>query len=175
VTPVMMVRLHSFPSNHCTASSEFTPSDARQVSWRWATGNDSPERDPVDYSWEYSDSCTSSNEYSSADNVGTWGGTCTCPGGQVYQAGDSSGACGSLACVGGVSGSCDSILYIGAEAADVRAPLLCISLLPQKRKKGALGSEEVLDQLAERVRTKRPGTIIFVHHCLVSAASVGKI
>jgi hypothetical protein len=30
-------------------------------------------------------------------------------------------------------------LYIGAEAADVRAPLLCISLLPQKRKKGALG------------------------------------
>jgi hypothetical protein len=36
---------------------EFALSDARQVSWRWATGGDAPERDPIDYSWEYSESC----------------------------------------------------------------------------------------------------------------------
>ena len=39
--------------------------------------------------------------------VGTWGGTCTCPDGQMYLVGDRKDKCGSLACIGGVSGLCN--------------------------------------------------------------------
>merc|ERR1719499_294629 len=42
-----------------------------------------------------------------ARRVGTWGGSCTCPDGSVYQVGDNHDACGSLACIGGVSGACN--------------------------------------------------------------------
>ncbi|KAL1507404.1 hypothetical protein AB1Y20_008246 [Prymnesium parvum] len=38
--------------------------------------------------------------------VGVWGGTCTCPDGRVYTAGDRGDICGSLACFGGVQGEC---------------------------------------------------------------------
>eukprot|EP00965_Chrysotila_dentata_P223533 6193631-Pleurochrysis_carterae.AAC.3 len=41
-----------------------------------------------------------------APGVGEWGGACTCPDGQVLYAGDNSDHCGSLACLGGVSGTC---------------------------------------------------------------------
>ena len=41
-----------------------------------------------------------------AYEVGAWGGSCTCPDGSVYQTGDNDDACGSLACVGGISGDC---------------------------------------------------------------------
>ena len=47
------------------------------------------------------------NEYVKAvPGIGGWGGSCTCPDGQVYQVGDLDGKCGSLACYGGVSGEC---------------------------------------------------------------------
>jgi len=36
-----------------------------------------------------------------------WGGSCTCPGGQVYQVADNWDACGSLACINGISGTCN--------------------------------------------------------------------
>ncbi|KAL1499595.1 hypothetical protein AB1Y20_011794 [Prymnesium parvum] len=38
--------------------------------------------------------------------LGVWGGSCTCPDGRVYTAGDNGDLCGSLACFGGVSGPC---------------------------------------------------------------------
>lgn len=38
--------------------------------------------------------------------IGSWGGSCTCPDGSVYQVGDNLDHCNSLACVGGVSGAC---------------------------------------------------------------------
>jgi hypothetical protein len=41
-----------------------------------------------------------------APGVGGWGGTCTCPDGSVYQVGDENNNCGSIACFGGVAGSC---------------------------------------------------------------------
>ena len=41
-----------------------------------------------------------------APNTGEWGGTCTCPSGDVYQVGDNHNLCASLACEGGVSGPC---------------------------------------------------------------------
>ena len=41
-----------------------------------------------------------------APGVGGWGGSCTCPNGQVYQTGDNEDACNSLACVGGIAGPC---------------------------------------------------------------------
>lgn len=41
------------------------------------------------------------------EEAGTFGGSCTCPDGQVYQVGDNHDNCGSLACVGGVSGPCN--------------------------------------------------------------------
>ena len=40
-------------------------------------------------------------------NAGDYGGSCTCPDGSVYQVGDNLDDCGSLACVGGVSGTCN--------------------------------------------------------------------
>lgn len=40
-------------------------------------------------------------------DVGNYGGSCTCPNGAVYQVGDNNDSCGSLACVGGVSGTCN--------------------------------------------------------------------
>jgi hypothetical protein len=36
-----------------------------------------------------------------------WGGSCTCPDGQVYQVSDNGDGCGSLACEGGISGECN--------------------------------------------------------------------
>jgi len=42
-----------------------------------------------------------------APGVGEWGGSCTCPDGSVYQVGDNIDHCGSLACIGGVSGTCN--------------------------------------------------------------------
>ena len=40
-------------------------------------------------------------------DVGAWGGTCTCPDGEVYHVGEIAGSgCGQLACHGGVSGEC---------------------------------------------------------------------
>jgi hypothetical protein len=56
---------------------------------------------------------TPAPKYSYAKNVfksnagkGGWGGSCTCPDGQVYQVGDNMNSCGSLACNGGKSGTC---------------------------------------------------------------------
>ena len=43
-----------------------------------------------------------------APGVGGYGGSCACPNGKVYQTGDNNDGCGSLACVGGVSGTCNS-------------------------------------------------------------------
>ena len=43
-----------------------------------------------------------------APGVGGHGGSCTCPNGKVYQTGDNNDNCGSLACVGGVSGTCNA-------------------------------------------------------------------
>ena len=40
------------------------------------------------------------------DNIGSWGGTCTCPNGQVYDVGDT-GNCVSIACEGGVPSTCE--------------------------------------------------------------------
>ena len=40
--------------------------------------------------------------------VGGHGGTCTCPDGAVYQVGDNYNSCNSLACIGGVWGTCSS-------------------------------------------------------------------
>jgi len=42
-----------------------------------------------------------------APGVGHWGGSCTCPDGSVFQVGDNHNSCGSLACIGGVSGTCN--------------------------------------------------------------------
>jgi len=44
-----------------------------------------------------------------AEGVGGWGGSCTCPDGSVYQVGDNYDHCGTLACIGGVSGECHRI------------------------------------------------------------------
>ena len=52
-----------------------------------------------------STTCTNTIEHN-APGVGTGGGTCTCPDGTVYYAGDTDGKCGSLACIGGTSGGC---------------------------------------------------------------------
>jgi len=46
------------------------------------------------------------NVYKKVDDVGSWGGWCTCPDGQRYNVGDQHDKCGSLACVGGTAGSC---------------------------------------------------------------------
>eukprot|EP00928_Gymnodinium_smaydae_P080794 TRINITY_DN64419_c0_g1_i1.p1 TRINITY_DN64419_c0_g1~~TRINITY_DN64419_c0_g1_i1.p1 ORF type:complete len:408 (-),score=27.83 TRINITY_DN64419_c0_g1_i1:180-1355(-) len=39
-------------------------------------------------------------------NSGRWGGLCTCPDGNVYVVGDNNDGCESLACEGGVPGTC---------------------------------------------------------------------
>jgi hypothetical protein len=52
-------------------------------------------------------SAPTENVYEWVDNVGAWGGVCTCPDGQTYQVGDNNDSCGSLACVGGTPGQCN--------------------------------------------------------------------
>ena len=43
----------------------------------------------------------------SSEFAGDWGGSCTCPDGQIYEVGDNNWkGCGQLACVGGVAGKC---------------------------------------------------------------------
>ena len=56
--------------------------------------------------------CSSAVVVGNAPRVGGWGGTCTCPDGTTYSAGDNYDYCGSLACVGGTSGTCNR--YNGA-------------------------------------------------------------
>jgi len=52
--------------------------------------------------------CEGINEFiTSAPGVGGWGGSCTCPNGQVYQVGDNIDACRSLACINGTPGTCN--------------------------------------------------------------------
>jgi len=41
------------------------------------------------------------------NQAGSWGGSCTCPNGQVYMVGDNYNSCGSLACVNGKAGDCN--------------------------------------------------------------------
>jgi len=48
------------------------------------------------------------NNYRWSLGVGTWGGLCTCPNGQIYEVGDNGDFCGSLACEYGQSGRCSS-------------------------------------------------------------------
>ena len=65
--------------------------------------------------------------------VGEWGGSCTCPNGQVYQVGDNHDFCASLACIGGISGSCNkdydvSWAHSRVECAPVLPPVLEILL-----------------------------------------------
>jgi len=58
---------------------------------------------------------TSANvEINDDTTAGVWGGTCTCPDGQVYLAGDENNACGSLACEGGVAGICNHYVSVWA-------------------------------------------------------------
>merc|ERR1711920_1106329 len=47
------------------------------------------------------------NVVENAPGVGAWGGSCTCPDGQIYQVGDNGDACGSIACVDGTPGVCN--------------------------------------------------------------------
>lgn len=46
------------------------------------------------------------NYYRHEQNVGIWGGICTCPDGQSYEVGDEANHCGSIACEGGSAGPC---------------------------------------------------------------------
>merc|ERR1712113_440908 len=48
-------------------------------------------------------------ETENADGVGVWGGSCTCPDGQVYQVGDNNNDCNSLACIGGEPSTCHKV------------------------------------------------------------------
>ena len=41
-----------------------------------------------------------------APGVGGWGGSCSCPNGDIYYVGDYKNRCKSLACEGGTSGTC---------------------------------------------------------------------
>jgi len=47
------------------------------------------------------------NSFIESAGTGGWGGECTCPDGQTYQVGDHWAACANLACVNGVSGTCN--------------------------------------------------------------------
>merc|ERR1719436_1833895 len=46
------------------------------------------------------------NVYEKVAGVGAWGGWCACPDGQRYSVGDNNDACRSLACEGGLAGTC---------------------------------------------------------------------
>jgi len=47
------------------------------------------------------------NSFIEQAGTGGWGGECTCPDGSKYQVGDHWAACANLACVNGVSGTCN--------------------------------------------------------------------
>jgi len=74
--------------------------------------------------------------------VGLWGGSCTCPDGQVYQVGDEGNMCGSLACYGGTSGPC--IQQISDSWANKKAN--CAGL---RRRKPISGSPQTYMELAD--------------------------
>ena len=56
------------------------------------------------------------NNYRYVDGVGGWGGKCTCPDGQEYEVGDNGDNCESIACEGGVPGTCGEGLIGSANA-----------------------------------------------------------
>jgi len=70
--------------------------------------------------------------------VGGWGGTCTCPNGAVYQVGDNGDSCATIACIGGISGTCSGNnpggggvrVTCGLPAASVREISVCDAPLP---------------------------------------------
>lgn len=87
-----------------------------------------------------------------AHRVGGWGGSCTCPDGSVYQVGDNVDGCGSLACIGGVSGTCNR-----RHGAWSRRKVTCgqpVSVLPMKE--GEWHSENfVSEETGETGRLRR--------------------
>jgi len=73
------------------------------------------------------------NLYEKVDNVGAWGGWCTCPNGQRYNVGDQNDACGSLACVRGFAGECQREVDLarkGMKAVCAAAPSVAPTLAP---------------------------------------------
>merc|ERR1719445_1049806 len=50
---------------------------------------------------------TGPNVYEIGVMPGGWGGSCTCPNGEVYQVADNYDYCDSLACIGGTPGQCN--------------------------------------------------------------------
>jgi len=48
------------------------------------------------------------NYHRKENGVGNWGGECACPNGEIYQVGDNSDKCQTLACEGGISRSCSA-------------------------------------------------------------------
>lgn len=57
-----------------------------------------------------SDAIAAGDWYRYDDNVGHWGGTCTCPGsGRRYEVGDNNNKCLSLACDGGHASPCSAM------------------------------------------------------------------
>jgi len=76
---------------HCDSASWATLEDPSQIgSCRKVTRAKKPNANVVE----------------SADWVGEWGGTCTCPDGTQYSVGDVLWDCGALACYGGQMGQC---------------------------------------------------------------------
>ena len=61
-------------------------------------------------------------------DIGVWGGSCTCPNGGVYQVGDHADMCGTLACTGGVAGTCNKEVdsawaFRSVECAQIPSPM----------------------------------------------------
>ncbi|KAL1508522.1 hypothetical protein AB1Y20_004622 [Prymnesium parvum] len=54
--------------------------------------------------------------------VGVWGGTCTCPDGNVYLVGDNLDKCATMACVGGEAGPCNHYTSTWAQRKVTCAP-----------------------------------------------------
>jgi len=96
-TPSNAAHIANFPGWKCGTSSENNRCElVRNGGFYWGGS----------YQIEFKTSMDNIVE-ENAPGVGGWGGSCTCPDGSVYQVGDNIDYCDSLACIGGVSGTCN--------------------------------------------------------------------
>lgn len=87
---------------HCACPTDTRTVELYEGRLAWIQRFDGIESESSFGSGSDDASIAGENVYTRADDVGGWGGECTCPNGQTYEVGDNIDSCGSLACYGGV-------------------------------------------------------------------------
>ena len=117
-----------------------------------------------------------------SSDVGGWGGSCTCPDGTLYYAGDNRDDCGSLACIGGTPGKCHKTFDVRWRNRKVtcggagEAPLSIVVVMGQSNIEPGHGDvSRLTDDQVQRVRRVADRAEVCGRHCTQAHVWAGPI